>query len=198
MRRWIDLFEQDEATAFSELDRYTEWSGKKINKNAVDWLRTNFPATEDLTLYRGLTIEKEDIERVTKNMASLSTLDAVCIKWYGAPSADLIPGAPCVLKRGNMSSWSYYLEIAKQFSENPRGYRGGLYAKIVVQATIPANKIICDLTTLPERFRQRFPHQKEVIVAAGAIPAIIVSSEFREWYPRAEPGYQWGPLKSNS
>jgi hypothetical protein len=192
MRNWLNLFEHDETTAFGELDRYTRFSAKRMRSEAVAWLRENFPVTEPLVLYRGITIEHDDMRKLGGN--DLDALNAVCEKWLGKPSHELGAGQSCVVRRGNMSSWSHAEEIGHLFAATSRKM-GSTDARIVVQATIPAEKIICDLTKLPPHFEQRFPEQMEVIVATGSYPATVIKSAFRPWNPNAMHGYEWGALK---
>ena len=187
MRNWINLIETPEVR--QDIAHVTLFSGRRLPPETIAWLSENYPVTEPLTLYRGFTIERDDMGGI----ANIASLDAICQKWLGSPSHDIIPGASLIYKTNRDTSWSHDPEIGRNFLTP----RGSCYGKVMMRATIPASKIIVDLTKLPLGYQGVYPQQKEVIVRGGKFPVKIVWSSFREWNDHAMPGYNWGTIQDH-
>lgn len=161
----------------SVIDAIAHYTGRlnaKLDPKATEWLLNNFKVSyNEITLYRGSSIEAVDMEDLEKNL----------FRYYGLRHLeDLKIGASITIKRNKESSWSKSPVVAQNFVKFSNYSIG-----IIVKATVPANRVLFDFNLLPNSFytdksnKFKFFAQAEVLLTKGPIDCTITNLSIKDY-----------------
>lgn len=177
-----------------EINNVSACCGRYLSDEAIEWIKENYPVAQPVELYRGFTIQSEDAGGID----NYDDLNAVCRAWLGAPCEAIVEGAQLIYQTPVSMSWSHDPSVAMNFlcpraGGNLNSDYNECLAKIMIKATIPADKIVVDMTMLPNEYQGYYPFQKEVIVDFGVFHVEVQWASIKEWN-----GASWGAIRDHN
>lgn len=178
-----------------DLIRFTQFAGRKLDATTVAWLKSHddLRATSPVEVYRGVTIERDDVKKFVSKVAyGKNPLEVIVPSWFGIELSDVVISASVVVRRGKPTSWSREKTVAEDFLQ-PRNGWGSCYGWLMLHATLVPQNILIDFAKLDVDGLHN-AEQSEVVSTSVRIPATVVDFAFRAFNGNAMPGRMWGRL----